>query len=170
MSGFVHFDLKPANVFMDLSSSRFTAVVADMGIAKIIGSFVQSEKVSIPAGLNVPIQNGMTIAYAAPECLLNSFASSFCLEANKKSDVYSYAITIFELINPQKAWHQFHMADLVSKIIKGERPIFAKDCTESLKNTDLEPFPALLEKCWSQDPKERPSFQQIIKIIKKESN
>lgn len=90
-----------------------------------------------------------TTLYSAPEVLLN-------LQFSEKSDVFSFGIIMYEVIT-----NLFPYSDLINRsyhvsqnIINGDRPKFTAPIKESLKN--------LIEQCWSHNPKDRPSFEEIF--------
>jgi len=72
-----------------------------------------------------------------------------------KADVYAFGLIIWEIITCQKlfkefsAWKPFKLA-----ITGGHRPPIADDCPEAIK--------LLLKRCWDQNPKNRPSFPEIV--------
>ena len=52
--------------------------------------------------------------------------------------------------------------EIASKIKKGKRPIIPIDCPMQIKN--------LIERCWNQEAKQRPTMQQIIEYLNKPQN
>lgn len=132
----VHRDLKSQNVLLD-SDGR--AKVCDFGIAK----FKDRTFVSTMNG-----QAG-TPAYMAPELFDG-------VNATEKVDVYSYAILLWECITGKVPWGHVpsHMQIIYYVGVLNQRPRFPDSVSE--------PFKKLIEDCWVVDPKERPSFQQIL--------
>ncbi len=133
----VHRDLKSQNVLLD-SDGR--AKVCDFGIAK----FKDRTFVSTMNG-----QAG-TPAYMAPELFDG-------VNATEKVDVYSYAILLWECITGKVPWgHVPSPMQIIYYVgVLNQRPSFPESVTS-------EPFKKLIEDCWVVDPKERPSFEQIL--------
>lgn len=105
-----------------------------------------------------------TPIWVAPEILKGEFYST-------KSDVYSYAIVIFELFTQLEPFYDFEfkfLRQLEEHIISGNRP--------SLSSIRLEvpEVVELIEECWNDSPKSRPSFQgiceRLLEILKVRDN
>ena len=136
----LHRNLNPSSIFLDDS---FYPKISGLDIVK---ELYQSSK------NNEPRRDGKLKGvhkYLAPEILTN-------LEYGKPSDVYAFSLLMFEIMTEQTPFN-----DLVSKddIIlnvseKGIRPIFETKIPSCYQN--------LIEKCWSQNPKERPTFDEIM--------
>ena len=84
-SGLVHRDIKPENV---LISSRGQIKVADFGLARA----VNSDTVKATQGLLIG-----TVSYLPPELVS-------CGHADKRSDVYSTGVVLFELLTGKKPY------------------------------------------------------------------
>ena len=103
--GFIHCDLKTANILVDFSKSlnRPVALITDFGMTKsVIADFnpVKAlKKVNIPGG---------TIVYAAPEQILSlnlSLDITKSGELAKAVDIYAFSLIIFEMINDKNPWN-----------------------------------------------------------------
>jgi serine/threonine protein kinase len=91
------------------------------------------------------------IPYIAPE-IFNG------VEFSKASDIYSMGMIMWELTTGCKPFANIeHDADLIYKIIDGERPIITDDTPEDFAN--------FIKKCWSSDPKKRPSAKKICENL-----
>ena len=94
--------------------------------------------------------------YIAPEYLKNK-------EFNGKSDVYSFGIIMYQIITntdpfPQVLSGQMTEHEFIFNIIYNDlRPEIPSEINLS--------FSTLLSKCWSKDPMERPSFQEIYQKL-----
>lgn len=87
--------------------------------------------------------------YIAPEILFNNSSYSF------KSDVYAFSYIIYELLTGEKPFKHIKFDEKMFSMIKdGLRPNLSL-----ISDSDL---CSLLRKCWSDDPNERPSFDQIF--------
>ena len=132
----VHRDLKSQNVLLD-SDGR--AKVCDFGIAK----FKDRTFVSTMNG-----QAG-TPAYMAPELFDG-------VNATEKVDVYSYAILLWECITGKVPWgHVPSPMQIIYYVgVLNQRP--------PLPDSVPDPFRKLIQDCWTVDPKDRPSFEEIL--------
>jgi eukaryotic-like serine/threonine-protein kinase len=83
--GFVHRDLKPANILVTGEGSTETAKLADFGLARLYHS-------SHLSGLTLTGEVGGTIAYMAPEQIINF------REVKPAADQYSAAATLYNLL------------------------------------------------------------------------
>lgn len=79
-------------------------------------------------------------------------------EYTKSSDVYSFAIVAYQILCFKRPFQNLTLIELISKIINGDRPEFESMIPECYKN--------LICKCWSSDPKDRPSFNEIVDLLK----
>ena len=140
--GIIHRDLKPANIFMD---EYLIPRVGDFGLSKIIlSSFCGSHSEKDVKG---------TTLYMAPEIHTNC-------EYTKAIDVYAFAIIVYEIITNQAPFPNCGSYQISCKVVNGERPEFKYKIPDSYKR--------LIEKCWSHDPKVRPTFDEIVNDLEKD--
>jgi len=87
--------------------------------------------------------------YMAPEVFSGVY--------NSKCDVYSFAIILWELFMQEHPFQQFkHPFQLIFAVSQQNiRPPIPEGCIPRLAQ--------LMNICWTKDPKERPSFDIIIK-------
>ena len=135
----VHRDLKSQNVLLDADGR---AKVCDFGIAK----FKDRTFVSTVNG-----QAG-TPAYMAPELFDGA-------NATEKVDVYSYAILLWECMTGRVPWgHIPSPMQIIYYVgVLNQRPKMPATAPEKLK--------ILIEDCWSNDPKARPTFESILTTL-----
>jgi len=135
----LHLDLKPKNILID-GFNEFRAVIADFGLSVMMK---QS---------NSNIQCGGTYPYMAPEFISGQFSS--------KSDIYSFAIVMWEMLMYAEPYQYVPDRNLLPAVVNGLRPSW-----------DNSPFliPSVLisivQRCWSYDPKDRPSANQLCEEI-----
>lgn len=171
----VHLDLKPDNILLD---ENLYPKINDFGSAKFINHQFQKnddddEKNSFPSSVvSAPL-------FTSPEILkLSSF--------NEKADVYSYAYILYKIISGiDPKIESESILEMFNNILKGKRPdlsIIQKEqkkfkgvslhidnlesllLSDSLDDLEIEyyGFAKLISECWDQDPKNRPSFFDII--------
>ena len=132
-----HRDLKSGNILL---GERMTAKLCDFGMSRSLDHTTAQSAVT------------GTYRWMAPEIVRDPNA-----RINKKCDVYSYAMVLYELVTLKLPFHdaptdQMAMVDAVT----GKRP--------SLPESDSECAPflrCLITACWDADPKTRPSFEEI---------
>jgi len=139
----VHRDLKSANVL--LQGKKLNPVICDFGMSKMIN-------------LNDPLMNSYDVGsyyWTAPEILRRQAYYSSC-------DVYSFALVVWEMINNKIPYFEFNLIELVQKVgIEGYRPPVIADKNIEVSNKIKE----VIEKSWTQDPKKRLTFSEIIKLL-----
>ncbi|GIY88376.1 mitogen-activated protein kinase kinase kinase 20 [Caerostris darwini] len=131
----IHRDLKSKNVVI---SADYVCKICDFGASRFIDS---TTKMSV-AG---------TLPWMAPEVIQ-------CLPVSESCDVWSYGVVLWELLThevPFKGIEGFQVAWAV--VEKEERLTIPKCCPPR--------FAELMTACWRTDPKERPSFSYIIKVL-----
>jgi len=136
----LHRDLTSKNILM---SKHYEAKVADFGLSKM--KLTQPESYSYTMG---------SVAWMPPEVLANAKVFS------TKSDVYSYAIVIWEIWTGEAPCPKdLSTVTLANKVLfeNYRPPIPPGSIPESWK--------ALIELCWTKDPAERPSFERILLIL-----
>jgi mitogen-activated protein kinase kinase kinase 7 len=94
------------------------------------------------------------------------FSDNVQLQQSTKVDVYSFGIIMYELffetIPYRENEEQFaSIVGLGTRVVGGLRPTlanFSQNGLSEAENLYLE----LMQECWSGDPEERPSFDQIF--------
>jgi serine/threonine protein kinase len=80
---------------------------------------------------------------------------------DNKIDVYAYGIVLFEILTQTMPWMEIpevhYMRELTAAVLAGRRPIIppGTPCPDDA-------YLHLMEKCWAQQPKERPSFAEVV--------
>ena len=132
----------------DPSEGDFIFKLCDLGSAHSMLTSKLSTNISV--GKSAHRQRTGTVSFEAPEVFLESNKTS-------ESDIFSFGMVMMELLFPCNAhpWAKVFpvgssdsvSARIIAAVTKGERPPVGK------KN----PYVDLMELCWQQNPKQRPS-------------
>ncbi|XP_050121112.1 probable serine/threonine-protein kinase SIS8 isoform X1 [Malus sylvestris] len=134
----VHRDLKSPNLLVD---RNWVVKVCDFGLSRMKNSTFLSSRST--AG---------TAEWMAPEVLRNE-------PSDEKCDVYSYGVILWELSTMQQPWGGMNPMQVVGAVGFQHRRLDIPD--------NIDPAIAdLIRKCWQTDPKLRPSFAEIMAILK----
>jgi len=137
--GIEHRDLKSGNVL--LTSGKARAKVADFGLSRCeeLNTMTQTKAVQ------------GTAAYMAPELLEDNVF-------DEKSDVYSFAILLWEIYDRGVPWRGLQPMQIMRKVVdKRERPPLPSSMPDDLRT--------LTEQCWAPAPNDRPDFQTIASVL-----
>ena len=101
--GFVHCDIKPANVLLNVNpaTQQLMVVVSDFGISRV----VTQEKLRV-AAFQLSTLRGASIAYASPDAI-----TRFRQRVNESNprvwmagDVYSLSMSLMEMLKRDNPW------------------------------------------------------------------
>ena len=88
-----------------------------------------------------------------------------------KSDVWSMAVLLWELLSLQPPWEHFtsKINDVVTmwKIIVDEKLRLPLDWKKSTPQTYVPPLTVILERCFKENPPERPNMSQFFDLLSK---
>ncbi|KAK8871768.1 hypothetical protein M9Y10_007509 [Tritrichomonas musculus] len=141
--GIIHRDLKPENILVD---EDYYPRVCDFGLSRCFSdSLTKSQNLTMTGEIGTPL-------YMAPELLRGEDVYSASV------DVYAFSILAYEIVTGDEPFSE--LGEKISpfgfahKVINGHRPKFGGGVSKKMKN--------LLTRCWSDDPKSRPSFEEIF--------
>ncbi|KAK9055137.1 hypothetical protein SSX86_026219 [Deinandra increscens subsp. villosa] len=139
----VHFDLKSDNLLVNLRDPhRPICKVGDLGLSKV------KRQTLISGGVRG------TLPWMAPE-LLNGSSSL----VSEKVDVFSFGIVMWELLTGDEPYADLHYGAIIGGIVSNTlRPPVPESCDSEWR--------ALMERCWSAEPSERPSFTDIANQLR----
>ncbi|XP_071700207.1 serine/threonine-protein kinase STY13-like [Rutidosis leptorrhynchoides] len=133
--GVIHRDLKSDNL---LIASDRSIKIADFGFARIEA---QTESMTPEMG---------TYRWMALEMIQRRTYT-------QKVDVYSFGIVLWELITGMLPYQNLKDVQVAFSVVyKGLRPIIPDECL---------PIRKIMTCCWDVDPKARPSFTQVVKML-----
>ncbi|KDQ58147.1 hypothetical protein JAAARDRAFT_206847 [Jaapia argillacea MUCL 33604] len=155
----VHGDLKSNNILVD---EHKCARICDFGILKVQGDDA-TYLTWLAAGSS---------CYMAPELHreLDDADSESELEptggvmlpCSLQSDVYALGIVFFEVLTGLTPFTKGLLdVQIVSHVKMGRRPSRARNTDKRISNKIW----ALMEKCWKQEPNERPTMQQVMQSL-----
>ena len=150
----IHRDLKPNNIYFD---ENYYPRISGFHPSR----YVSNEKINRLQG---------TPAYLAPEVHEN-------YEYSKSSDVYSFSLIIYEMMTGEKPYYNLTSPKKIKKCItmklnkEEEEDDDLKDIMDKAGrpffNTPIpKAYQKLIERCWSPDPKSRPTFEEIVQEIR----
>ncbi|KAL6543525.1 hypothetical protein OROHE_010147 [Orobanche hederae] len=139
----VHFDLKSDNLLVNLRDPhRPICKVGDLGLSKV------KCQTLISGGVRG------TLPWMAPE-LLNGSSSL----VSEKVDVFSFGIVMWELLTGEEPYADLHYGAIIGGIVSNTlRPPVPEPCDPDWR--------ALMERCWSSEPSERPNFTDIANELR----
>ncbi len=146
-----HRDLKSFNMLINPAQIPEIAKAGYMDVK--VADFGTSKIVNATSTFSPQTMTG-TRAWMAPEVMFEPDEDSSKMKYYPlKSDVYSYAITCYEILSGLTPFEQIPRAKLAEKVREGLRPSLPKSLPTSLSS--------LIECCWDGDARRRPSFSRI---------
>ncbi|CAF4473085.1 unnamed protein product [Rotaria sp. Silwood2] len=140
----IHRDIKSLNFLLERAYEGYAVKVCDFGVARTRDETIR-ETYGKP---NLVI----TLPWSAPEILR--------LERHtEKSDIYSLGITYWELAARNRPYENHANDNIRASVLAGNR-------LPMPENTPAN-FRVVINKCWAQEPQDRPSSSEIIQMVEK---
>lgn len=133
---YVHRDFKSQNVLLDNDKN---AIICDFGISRMLGPRMTSEL--------------GTVQWTAPEVLLSTTKVY-----DTSCDTYSYGMVLWELLCDDLPHKELRPAQIAALVIE-------KHLRPPIKEGSPKEMVDLIQKCWAQDPKERPKMKKVIELL-----
>ncbi|GAB1226950.1 hypothetical protein ENUP19_0312G0002 [Entamoeba nuttalli] len=145
-NGILHRDIKPDN-FLVVSlddNIKVNCKLTDFGSARNINLMMTN--MTFTKGIGTP-------KYMAPEVLNRE-------HYKMQSDIYSFSITMLQVITWKDPFPKTlypHPWDIADTITTGKRPVIIQEVEEDIKE--------IIEKSWEQEPKERITIDEIVRML-----
>eukprot|EP00286_Rhodomonas_abbreviata_P022595 CAMPEP_0181305426 /NCGR_PEP_ID=MMETSP1101-20121128/9723_1 /TAXON_ID=46948 /ORGANISM="Rhodomonas abbreviata, Strain Caron Lab Isolate" /LENGTH=517 /DNA_ID=CAMNT_0023411341 /DNA_START=156 /DNA_END=1709 /DNA_ORIENTATION=+ len=139
--GIVMADLKPSNFLIDEFDN---VVISDFGISTIQNTALDRAEDGVYGTFN----------YMSPE----AFDSETFGKLSAKSDSWSFACCIIEMVTGSMPWHGKAMSAICFKVTQtNEQPAIPAQLPKTVRDA--------LQRCLSRDPAERPSFREMLQVF-----
>jgi serine/threonine protein kinase len=146
--GYVHGDLKCSNVLVKKYDDYIEVKIGDLRYAQKLESVGGSSEINL---VRRP-------RWTPLEALDNYGGAKPSDDLLKQADVYSFAMTCYEVVTGKLPYQDVRDVALREQINAGVRPELPGD----LQHSGLK---GLIESCWDNDPNERPVFENICVIL-----
>jgi serine/threonine protein kinase len=99
-----------------------------------------------------------TLTYMAPELFDPPKPTN--IDSLKAADIYSLGVLLWEMAAQRSPYENIRYTAVIVSVVKnGERLPIPEDCPKE--------FAALIEACWQQDPKKRPTVESVLASLAK---
>ncbi|XP_038069673.1 uncharacterized protein LOC119738785 [Patiria miniata] len=138
LSGVIHRDLAARNILL---GEQLVAKVSDFGLSRGEDTYVQTSTRRVPT------------RWLAIESLLDRTYTT-------QSDVWSFGILLWEIASiGGTPYPAITTRSLVGRLMEGYRMTKPANCDKQIYS--------LMLRCWEEDPSNRPSFSDLIRILSK---
>jgi hypothetical protein len=140
----VHRDIAARNVLL-AGKKDLLAKVSDFGMARNIES--------VYSGVASEQHTAATIGpvkWMAPEQLER-------MAYSRASDVFAFGVLLYEIFARSTPWAGVANVNVITQVLRGNRMELSRVPTE-LRDT--------VQRCWAQEPRDRPTMQQVVLALK----
>ena len=115
-----------------------------------------------PAAGDEPAMTGLagTFHWMAPEVLQSDKNYSH------KADVYSFGIVMWEIMAREPPFKTFRPHEIMAAVCNNN----ARPDMNKLPNDCPQQYKTIMERCWDQDPMNRPDFNIVVQALRKIEN
>jgi len=137
--GIIHRDLASRNLLLD---DKLGIKISDFGLSRVIGGKGESGVTKSETG---------PLKFMSPEALVHQRYSS-------KSDVYSFAIVMIEMLTRQEPWPNETAVSVAIAVGRDDqRPSIPDFTPPKIKE--------IIQKCWATEPTKRPEFGEVHELL-----
>ena len=148
-----HCDIKSRNILIDHDGEKFTvAKVTDFGL-----SMMKNETETSATSNSEVVRNIGTPRYSSPEVLRGELLNRSQM---MKSDMYSYALVVFEIVCEEEPFPNLSFAQLRTQV--GEKNMYPTFPDDIHPNVHLA---AQLLGCWERKPENRPNATKFLQVM-----
>ncbi|KAH8110507.1 kinase-like domain-containing protein, partial [Phellopilus nigrolimitatus] len=160
----IHADLKSDNV---LISHKEVPLICDFGISKILAATQTLGGVCSQNDTPKGTVRWMAIELVRPYVNLNNDQASEqkAPEHTKESDVWSFGMTVYELLAKQFPYQHIHM-DIVVMIAISNGALPACPASFAIWPIYQKSVWTICESCWNYDPSQRPQVLDVVQEMK----
>ncbi|KAG0591208.1 hypothetical protein KC19_1G158100 [Ceratodon purpureus] len=145
--GYVHEELKCSNILVKSYGDYIEVKIGDLRNARKLASI----------GDQYSSHCSRRPRWTALEAIKNYNGEKPSDEMLRKSDVYCFAMTCYEVVTGKLPFQDIRGRALMAKIEAGERPELPADLDEGWRG--------LITTCWDSDPSKRPEFEDICHVL-----
>jgi serine/threonine protein kinase len=132
----IHRDLKPGNLLID---DRYRIRICDFGSAR-----------HEDGGASLALLLG-TPRYIAPELYRG-------MKAERNGDVFAFGLIVYEILVGKVVFDGANMEAIMRQNLEGYRPVIPDSIDKIVRE--------MIEQCWMGEPELRPSFDDVLKMLK----
>lgn len=150
----LHRDLKSPNL---LVAADWSVKVGDVGLSKLVE---EATRTSLAAGTATTAGGAANPRWMAPEALAGERPAA-------AADVYAFGVVMWELLEWKLPWCDGAVFAIALAVSKGNRPpipaaaVLPGPADGQPSPAALAAYVALMQRCWAQDPAQRPDFQGV---------
>ena len=115
-----------------------------------------------------PRDAGLTVAFTAPEVFQRRRPPdrAACTDLELSADIYALGIVLFETMSQTRAWTGRTDEAIEAAVVAGARPVLPEE-TRGMYGGGFARLPALMVRCWSQEPRSRPRAHQVLDELRR---
>jgi serine/threonine protein kinase len=89
-----------------------------------------------------------------------------CSESHKKSDIYCYGMSMLEMLERRKPWHNLSADEIQEMVLCGKRPVPSDVLKDKIASDPIHNLLYdIVQKCWKVYAVDRASSDEIVGIL-----